>query len=333
MTRNILKTLIAICIVAIFLVINVFVIQPIFAKGDKKKMDYKYHVQVLIDNDYRGKSCETFKQELIDKGNENNIFVEIIEVENNQNKKELVEQGIYSKVDGIAFASDSKKQGDYLYKKAKNNKISMVNYGMSPFKFEKMLSIGIEEKQLADRAVNELCKNTNKKDKILVFLNQENKKNTLSNKLIIKEFKKQFKKNKRKVDNIKFIKVDKDKYEVSSYIIKNIDKYRNYDTIVSLDMKYSSIIGNILANKEVSKLSKKTFIAYGENKENLGYLKKGIIDTIITSDGVDMADKLIATMIDLKTGAKLRNYITNTVVISEKDGKIKYETNEVVDDI
>ena len=315
MTRNILKTLIVVCIVAIFLVLNVFIIQPIFAKDNKEKLDYKYHFQVMIDNEYNDKSSEEFKKKIVEKGNENNIFVEIIDVKEDQSKTELVEQGIYSKVDGIAFSSNSKKQGDSLYVKAKNNKIEMVDFGMSPFEYEDMLSIGMDEAQLADKAVEEVCKLTNKSDEILVFLNCESKKRTLSNKDIIKAFNKSFKKNKRKTDNVRFVKVNKNKYEINSYIRKNIEKYRDCKAIVSLDSKYSSIIGSIIANKDISRLSDKAFVAYGDTTDNIYYMKKGIIDSIITSDGADMADKLIATMVDLKAGAKLRNYITNIVVI------------------
>lgn len=202
-----------------------------------------------------------------------------------------------------------------MYIKAKKNKIEMVDFGMSPFKYEDMLSIGMDEAQLADKAVEEVCKLTNKSDEVLVFLNCENKKNTLSNKEVIKSFEKSFRKKKRKIDNIRFVMVNKNKYEINSYIRQNIEKYRNCKAIVSLDSKYSSIIGSIIANKDISRLSDKAFVACGDTTDNIYYMKKGIIDSIITSDGADMADKLIATMVDLKAGAKLRNYITKIVVI------------------
>lgn len=329
MTRNIIKILVVLCIVAIFMVLNVLVIQPIKAKNDINEEDYKYHFQVLLEKNERDKSNEDFRKNLIAKGKENNIFVEIIEIENKDSKKALVEQGIYSKVDGIACSIESKKIGDLLYKKAKNNKIALINYGMNPYEYEEMLSIGIDECQLANRTVNEICDLTDKEDKILVFLNHETSKNRASNKQIIKEFKKEIKNNKRNIENIKFVKINKDKFQVSSYIKETLEDYKDYDGIVSLDSKYSSIIGNIISNKEISKLSDKVVVAYGENKDNKSYLKKGIVDTIITSDGADMADKLIATMIDIKAGAKLRNYITNITVIKRIDGKIKYETHEV----
>lgn len=315
MTRNILKTLILVCIVAIFLVLNIFIIQPIFAKSNNDKADYKYHFQVLIEDDWNDKSSEDFRKNLIKKGNENNVFVEIIDVKEGQSTTELVEQGIYSKVDGIAFSANSKKQGDTLKQKAKNNKIEIVDFGMNSFKYKDMLSVGMDEAQLASTAVEEVCKLTNKSDEILVFLNNESKKSTMSNAEIINAFKKSYKKNGRKINNIRFVKVNKDKYEINSYIRKNIEKYRDCKAIVSLDANYSSIVGSIIANKDINRLSDKALVVYGDTSDNIYYMKKGIVDSVITSDGADMADKLIATMIDLKAGAKLRNYITKIVVI------------------
>ena len=325
MSRNIIKALAISCIVVLILVLDITVIKPIEATN-KQKDEYLYHFQVIIDSEMNGKIREDFINELEEKGKENKAYIEVIENESkNGDKKELIEKGMYSKVAGIACIMDSKKMGNSMYKKTSEKKIPLVDYGMSNFNYDKLITIGPEEYDIGVLVANQISKYTEKKDKILVIENGSTDKKILLNKNIEKGFKKGIKESKRDNGNIKYIKVKEDMFGTKKDIVSILKENKKYKGLVILDKGFATLIGNMIENKEYSFLKDKEIVAYGESTENIQYLKNGVFKSVISYDAKDMADKLIFTLIDSKLGNKTRSYITNLrlVTFDEENDKIK----------
>lgn len=323
MSRNIIKALAISCVVVLILVLDITVIKPIKATN-KQQDEYLYHFQVIIDSEMNGKIREDFINELVDKGKEKKAYIELVENES-KNKKELIDKGIYAKVDGIACTMDSKKMGNSMYKKANGKKIPLVDYGMSNYNYDKLISIGPEEYDMGVLAANQICKYTEKKDRILVIENGSIDKNISINKHFEKGFKKGITKNKRKNSKIKYVSVKEDMFSTKKNVVKILKKNKKYNGIVILDKNFSSLIGSMIENKEYSFLINKKIVAYGVDDENIEYLKNGIFKSIISYDAKDMADKLIFTLIDSRLGNKTRSYITklSLVTLDEKNDIIK----------
>lgn len=289
MSRNIIKALAISSIVVLFFVLNILVIQPIKAINEDNKDDYLYHFQVIIEPELKGCIRDNFIKEVKINGQENKAYVEVIELDEEDSEKKIIEQGKYAKVDGIAATS----------------------------------SVKINEEDLGCLTAENICKITDKKDKILVIQNCSSDKKKTTSKKIEKAFKKTIINNKRDKKNVKYVNVKVDRFELRSKIIDILKKNNNYDGIVILDMEYSSIIGDILENKEIEFNKDKKIVAFGENDENIRYLKEGIFNTLISYDGINMADNLVATLMDSIENREKRNYISNLEVIKIAKGKIK----------
>ena len=234
MSRNIIKALAISSIVVLFFVLNILVIQPIKAINEDNKDDYLYHFQVIIEPELKGCIRDNFIKEVKINGQENKAYVEVIELDEEDSEKKIIEQGKYAKVDGIAATS----------------------------------SVKINEEDLGCLTAENICKITDKKDKILVIQNCSSDKKKTTSKKIEKAFKKTIINNKRDKKNVKYVNVKVDRFELRSKIIDILKKNNNYDGIVILDMEYSSIIGDILENKEIEFNKDKKIVAFGENDEN-----------------------------------------------------------------
>ena len=133
MSRNIIKALAISCVVVLILVLDITVIKPIKA-NNKQQDEYLYHFQVIVDSEMDGIIREDFVNELAKKGKEEKAYIEVVENDKkSEDKKELIEKGIYAKVDGIACTMDSKKMGNSMYAKASGKKISLVDYGINNY--------------------------------------------------------------------------------------------------------------------------------------------------------------------------------------------------------
>lgn len=315
MSRNIIKALTISAIMVVFFVLNIMIIKPISALNRQEDNEYLYHFQVLVDSDARDEGNDTFIQELKSKGLKNKAFVELVEVKKGDKKEDIIQQGIYAKVDGIACTMDSKKMGNSMYNKAKSKNVALFNYGMDNYSYDKLISIGPDEYDLGIVAAEQMCNITEKEDKILVVYNSSNDKNKSINKNIEKGFKKGISNNKYKKSNFKYVNVKEDKFGIRNNILDILKDNKKCAGIVVFDMDYASIIGDIVENKEISFDTTKNIVAYGENEDNLGYLRKGIFDRVLTYDGKEMADILISAMIESKLEIEARNYITNLEVI------------------
>ena len=327
MTRNIIKTLGIVFVLTMFLIFYMFVINPIVDNDEVIEREYKYHFQVLVDENIIVDSYKKFESKLISSAEKKNVFVEVIKLQDTDSKSELIEQGIYSKVDGIACSMQGSVVSDKLCKKAEANKVALVDYGMNPYEYKNVVSVGVDERQLAILAADKICDITDKNDKILVFLNGENEKNKNIDKIIKKEFNKHYKKD-RKKKNIKYIVVDKDKFELEPYIMDVLEENDDYEGIVALDSKYSTVIGNIIYNKEIDNMPHKKVVALGEN-DNVTYLKNSIFSYVLDIDEEDMANKVLSTLVDKKEDVKIRNYITDLLVISLDKNKVVTKTYDI----
>lgn len=325
MSRNIIKALAISCVVVLILVLDITVIKPIKA-NNKQQDEYLYHFQVIVDSEMDGIIREDFVNELAKKGKEEKAYIEVVENDKkSEDKKELIEKGIYAKVDGIACTMDSKKMGNAMYAKASGKKIPLVDYGINNYNYDKLISIGPEEYDIGVLAAEQICKYTTKKDKILVIRNASTDKNISINKHMEKGFKKGIKNNKREKSKVKYVNVKEDMFSTEKNIVSILKENKTYTGIVVLDSDYSSLLGSMVENKKYSFLEDKKIVAYGVNDENVEYLKENIFKSIISYDAKDMADKLIFTLIDSKLGNKTRNYITNLslVTVDKKNNKIK----------
>lgn len=327
MTRNIIKTLFVMCVITMFLILYMFFIQPIMT--DVKEKEYDYHFQVLVEENIIDESYDNFEKELKESALKKNVFVEIIPVKKDEKITSFIEKGIYQKVDGIACSMKGSTVSEKLVKKAKANEVALIDYGMNPYNYKSVYSVGADEKQLAKLAITNICDNTKKSDKTLILLNSNGKKNKVINKIIKNELEKIYKTNGRNVKNIRFQYIDKDKYSIESYVTDILEEYKKYESIVVLDSRISSIVGNVIYNNDIEGLDKKIVLAFGANDDSRTYLKKGVFTTVLDIDGIDMASKLLSALLDIKNKVKVRNYITDLKIYNYDKGKVVSKSYEV----
>ena len=81
-------------------------------------------------------------------------------------------------------------------------------------------------------------------------------------------------------------------------------------------------------NKEIDNMPHKKVVALGEN-DNVTYLKNSIFSYVLDIDEEDMSNKVLSTLVDKKEDVKIRNYITDLLVISLDKNKVVTKTYDI----
>ena len=125
--RGLLVTMTIITVILVYLSVNT----SIKAFDEKEAKNYKYHFQVIVDKDMDKNSRQELIQGCLKSSINNDVYIEVIEALDNDNKEELIDKAIYAKVDGIAYNVEKQSVARKLSQKAKAVDIPVVNYGMS----------------------------------------------------------------------------------------------------------------------------------------------------------------------------------------------------------
>ena len=270
----------------------------------KEEVNYNYHFQVIVDKSIEKDNRDELIKGCRDASEDSSVYIEVIEAIDDEHKAEIIDKAIYSKVDGLAFDVSNQSIASRLAKKAKAVDMPIVNYGISAYNDENIVNIHITPYTIASIMVKSVMKEAksiklSKDDLVLVFLKECDAKDKKINNRLIKGFSKGI--SSKYKNNVKYIRVDAEGYDVSSKLKSQINKYKKARMVVCFDDEYTNVASVLYSNKYREKLRKKlTIIGYGANNNNQDNVKEEKVKLLYNVKQESLGYNSVKALVDMK---------------------------------
>ena len=304
MSKRVMRGLMVAIIVMLAIMVGMSINTSIEAFDKKEEVNYNYHFQVIVDKSMEKANRDDLIQGCKDSSEDNGVYIEVIEAIDDEHKAEIIDKAIYSKVDGLAFNVSNQSMASKLAKKAKAMDVPIVNYGISAYNDENIVNIHMTPYNIASIMVKSViseAKNVklSKDDLILVLLKECDTKDKKINNRLIKGFSKGI--SSKYKNNVKYIRVDAEGYDVSSKLKSQINKYKKARIVVCFDDEYTNVASVLYSNKYREKISKKlTIIGYGTTNNNQDSIKEGKVKILYNVKQQSLGYNSVEALVDMK---------------------------------
>ena len=107
-------------------------------------------------------------------------------------------------------------------------------------------------------------------------------------------------------NNVKYIRVDAEGYDVSSKLKSQINKYKKARIVVCFDDEYTNVASVLYSNKYREKISKKlTIIGYGTTNNNQDSIKEGKVKILYNVKQQSLGYNSVEALVDMKKKSDL----------------------------
>lgn len=287
----------------------------------------RYHVQIITQNT-NAHFWTTFKKGAADAGKKFNVYVEFVDVVQNnaETSTKTLEKAIFSKVDGIAMQAEDQEKTSALLQTARKNKMAVLTFENDHYFIPDVPTVGSNSYDIGYREAEMGVQACNGKGRVAIIVNGAGNQATNQYKnMKLQGMMDVFSKYKN-IQVQEVYTLSSGMFETEKLMGSILSNSPKISLILCTDERSTPGIAQVLVDS--NRVGDVAVVGYGAMPQTLNYIKSGVIYGSICPDAYTIGYDSVQQLTEVLSGGHVSD-VVNTDLFSINAGNVgKYQVSD-----